>query len=302
MSASVPPAEAEVPELVPGPDSVAWRRSGDARLLATAGYALVLQVSHPTVGAGVHEHSNFERDPWGRLFRTLDYTTVMVYGGAEAAGAMGRRIHEMHKHIKGTKPDGERYYALEPEAYAWVHATLAYSIVAGSERFARRLSRGEIERFYGEWLRIGRLIGVREGELPEGWSEFRAYFDRMVDERLENNPTVHAVLATLAKPTPPPLPMLTEPVWRVGSAPIARLGALATVGLLAPRLRRRLGLEWTRAQEAELRALAAISRRVTPLMPASLRCFGPAYIRWRREAIERGDVASGFPAVAAAAA
>jgi uncharacterized protein (DUF2236 family) len=295
-SNGVLPGEDEVPALVPGPDSVAWRRSGDARILATAGYALILQVAHPTVGAGVHEHSNFEADPWGRLLRTLDYTTVMVYGSAELAGPMGRRIHDMHKHIKGTKPDGERYFALEPEAYAWVHATLAQSIVAGSERFARRMSPEEVERFYAEWLGVGRLIGVPVGELPETWSGFRAYFDRMIDERLEGNETVHTVLRTLAKPIAPPLPMLTDPVWRVARLPIARLGALATVGLLPPRLRERLGLRWSAAQALELRALAALSRAATPLMPASLRCFGPSYLRWRREAIDRGDVASTPPA------
>jgi uncharacterized protein (DUF2236 family) len=261
----------------------------------------MLQVAHPTVGAGVHEHSNFEADPWGRLLRTLDYTTVMVYGAPELAGPMGRRIHEMHKHIKGVKADGERYFALEPEAYAWVHATLAQAIVAGSERFACRLGAEEVDRFYAEWLGIGRTIGVHVGELPDRWADFRAYFDGMVDERLENNETVQTVLRTLAKPTAPPLPMLNEPIWRIARAPMARLGALATVGLLPPRLRVRLRLHWTRSQEVELRALAAAARAATPLMPASLRCFGPAYLRWRREAIDRGDVAAGVPAAASAA-
>ncbi len=84
------PAEGEVPDLIPGPGSVAWRLSSDARIMSTAGYALMLQVAHPTVGAGVHEHSNFEADPWGRLLRTLDYTTVMVYGRPELAGRDGQ--------------------------------------------------------------------------------------------------------------------------------------------------------------------------------------------------------------------
>jgi uncharacterized protein (DUF2236 family) len=42
------------------------------RLFTAAGDALLLQVSHPTVGAGVSEYSDFKADPWGRLFRTLD--------------------------------------------------------------------------------------------------------------------------------------------------------------------------------------------------------------------------------------
>ncbi len=300
MTEGVFPPDEEVPRLIPGPGSVAWSYAGDARILAAAGYALMLQVSHPTVGAGVREHSNFAADPWGRLLRTLDYTTTMVYGGPEAAREMGRRIHEMHKHIKGVKPSGERYFALEPEAYAWVHATLAMSIVAGSERFARRMGPANVERFYAEWLGIGRLIGVPAGSLPKRWHEFGPYFDRVVDERLEDSDVVQEVLRTLAKPIAPPLPVLRDPAWHLIRFPIGRLGALATVGLLPARLRERLGLRWTRRQALELRALAAASRAATPLMPASLRCFGPSYLRWRHEAIERGDVASGFAAAAPA--
>src|SRR6202043_2408211 len=86
------PAVDEWPALVPQPGSVAWARAGDPRLLLAAGYALVLQVSHPTVGAGVSEHSQFQRDPWGRLLRTLDYSCTMVYGGEQAAGEMGSRL------------------------------------------------------------------------------------------------------------------------------------------------------------------------------------------------------------------
>jgi uncharacterized protein (DUF2236 family) len=109
--------------------------ASDVRLMAGAGYALMLQVSHPVVGAGVSEHSNFRADPWGRLLRTLDFTTSMVYGGPELAWETGRRVRQMHKHIKGELPNGEPYHSLEPEAYAWVHATLADSIIRSHMRF-----------------------------------------------------------------------------------------------------------------------------------------------------------------------
>ena len=63
-----------------------WRYGSDARTFTGAGAALLLQVAHPTVAAGVREHSNFERDPWGRLWRTLDFVNVFVYGSpADAA-------------------------------------------------------------------------------------------------------------------------------------------------------------------------------------------------------------------------
>src|SRR4051794_20825301 len=111
------PTAEEAPALVPQPGSPAWRIAGDARLLAGAGYALLLQVAHPVVGAGVAEHSDYRRDPWNRLWRTLDFVNLSVFGGPEAAADVGRRTRALHTRIKGVRPDGERYHALEPEAF-----------------------------------------------------------------------------------------------------------------------------------------------------------------------------------------
>jgi uncharacterized protein (DUF2236 family) len=254
-----------------------------------------MQVSHPTVGAGVSEHSNFKADPWGRLFRTLDYSYSMVYGGPELAAETGRRVREMHKRIKGVKPDGEPYHALEPEAYAWVHATLADAIVTGHRHFGLRMTLEDLEDFYAGWRRMGLLVGVRERDLPDGWVSFRDYFDRMVVEHLEDTEAVQDVLEALAAPARPPVPFLGPRMWKAFRFPAARAMSLATVGLLPPALRQRFGTRWTRRQERELRALATVARRATPLMPKSLRNTGPAYLRWRRKAIARGDVASGPP-------
>src|SRR5204863_10112433 len=69
--AGVFPEPEEAVRLAVGPESITWRRAGDARAMFGAGAALLLQVAHPTVAAGVREHSDFKADPWGRLWRTL---------------------------------------------------------------------------------------------------------------------------------------------------------------------------------------------------------------------------------------
>jgi uncharacterized protein (DUF2236 family) len=288
----LPPAE-DLKLLVPGPETITYRRAGDARVLAAAGYALLLQVSHPTVGAGVSQHSQFRRDPWGRLLRTLDYACTMVYGGEQAAAEMGARIRRFHEQIRGTGADGRRYHALEPEAYAWVHATLAEGIVRGHERFGRPLTHEECERLWLEWRSLGRLLGVRERDLPASWVAFCDYFAEMVDARLEHTAAVDDVLAALARPSPPALAALRGVGWAAVRPPLGHGLVLATVGLLPSLLRRRFGVPWTRTSELELRALGLALRGMTPLMPSWLRNTGPGYLRWREEAIARGDVASG---------
>jgi uncharacterized protein (DUF2236 family) len=290
MSSIFPP-DHEIPSLVPGPRSASWRMMGDVRNLGVAGYALLLQVAHPTVGAGVTEHSEFAADPWGRLWRTLDYVTMTVYGGPEFAAETGRRIREMHKQIKGVKPDGERYSALEPEAYAWVHATLAEAAVRANHRLVRPLRRDQIERFWEEWRRLGRVVGVRERDLPEGWEAFQEYFDAMVRDRLERTAAVDEVLDALTGPVPAP-PYFGARTWRAARPFVLHEVRSPSIWMLPPELRDRFGLKWTRAQDLEMRALARASRAATPVVPASLRMFGPTYMRMRSKAIARRDVGS----------
>lgn len=271
--------------------------AADARLLAGAGYALMLQVSHPVVGAGVAEHSNFRADPWGRLLRTLDFTNSVVYGGPELAWQTGRRVRAMHRQIKGVLPTGEPYHSLEPEAYAWVHATLADSIVRSHALFVGELEPGEVETFWAEWKRVGRLIGVRDTDLPERWSDFANYFERMVRERLEPTESVRDVLETLAKPPPPAIRGIPDAAWRAARMPAARAGRLGTVGLMPPSVRRKLGLGWSRSQELELRAMAAVSRGSASVLPPTVTDFGPRYLEWRAAAAKR-PAATASPAAA----
>lgn len=254
---------AERHAIVPG--SIVWRRAGDVRALLGAGTALLLQVAHPTVAAGVREHSDFERDPWGRLLRTLDFVNLLVYGGPQRAVRTGREMRAAHQRIRGVAPDGTRYSALEPGAYAWVHATLAESIVAANARFGVPLSPAEREEFWRQWRDLGLLLGVRERDLPPTWDGFRAYLDATVEHTLQDNDVVQSVLRSLRRPI----------------APLDAVVGLATPGLLTPAARERLHLPWSPRRERDLHALGVVLRRSTPLLPGPARVMGPTWLRVR---------------------
>jgi uncharacterized protein (DUF2236 family) len=292
---TIVPSLEQAAELVPREGGPVWTYANDIRVAAGGGapYALMLQVAHPVVGAGVAEHSNFRADPWSRLLRTLDFLTCMTYGGPRLAHETGRRVRDMHKLIKGELPNGERYHALEPEAYAWVHATLADSIVRGNELFVKPIPDRDLDPFWQEWRRMGRMLGVRERDLPERWSEFADYFDAMVAETLEHTQSVDDVLESLEKPPPPPVRGVPSPLWKALRLPARRGARIGMIGMMTPAFRRKLGLPWKRGNELEFRAMARASRASGPLLPKSVKEFGPAYLRWRREAITRGEVASG---------
>ena len=128
----------------------------------------------------------------------------------------GRRLRGIHQTFRGVRKDGGRYSALEPDAYAWVHATLIASFVDGHAHFGRPMSREQVERFYQEYPGLGRLIGVRERDLPKDWAGFRAYFDGVVESELKRNEATDRVLRAVRRATPAPVP-LPGVVWRAGA-------------------------------------------------------------------------------------
>ena len=289
MSSTRFPTPDELPSLVPRRDSLTWRIFGDARSLTSAAFALLLQIAHPTVGAGVTEHSDFQADPWGRLFRTLDYVALSVYGGPQRAGATGRTIHDMHRRIKGVKPDGTRYHALEPEAYAWVHATLAIAGVEGTRRFVKPMRDDQLEAFWAEWRPLGRTLGIRDSELPETWAALNDYYARMLIERLERTAAVDDLLAVLGGPVDPPS-FIPRTAWTVIGPISLRTLRQTGVWMLPPTLRDRFGLRWTRAEELEMQVLARASRTATPVLPRQIRMSGAVYLRLRGAALTPFDL------------
>ena len=55
-----------------GPGTLTRRINLEPVILLGGGRALLLQVAHPLVAAGVADHSDYRSDPWGRLVRTLE--------------------------------------------------------------------------------------------------------------------------------------------------------------------------------------------------------------------------------------
>jgi uncharacterized protein (DUF2236 family) len=195
--------------------------------------------------------------------------------------------------LRGTDPEGRRYSALEPSAYAWVHATLGEGVVRGHQRLGRPLDEAQREQFWSEWLTLGSILGLRDGDLPPSWAEFDAYFTTMVDDVLEDNEVVHGVLATTRRPSgPSPFRWLDHRLLAVAARPYGYYGHLMTLGMMPPALRTKFGLHWSPRQAKAFDALALGHRAATPVMPPPLRQVGPTYLRVRHKAIAQGPFAA----------
>ena len=250
------------------------------------GRALILQVAHPVVAAGVGQHSDYSSAPWQRLVGTLDLYLKVVYGGRdETAPEAGVRLRELHKRIRGVDEHGNRYHALDPAAFHWVHATLVESMVEMNARFKRPLTLAERELFYEEMCEVAKLYGLRERDIPPDWASFEAYFDEMVATQLRDSQLLQEVIRTIFRPSKPPVVPLPDRLWGIASWPGAELIRLVTVGALPPVMRERLGLRWTREKELALRAHQEAIRRLFPLLPDRVRLMPPAYAASRGETL-----------------
>ena len=267
----------------PGPDSLVWRRLADDRGLLIGGATLLLQVADPTVGAGVEQHSNFKAEPWRRLYGTLVSLTTIVYGTTEQACAEVERLRSMHKSIRGIDAQGRSYAALRPAPWAWVHGTLAWAVIRLNEVFRTPLSAQEAEQYWREWLDVGRLLGVRAGDLPDSYRGFLALIDAAAVHGLEDNQSVRDVVASVSVIPPPVWLRWTGPIWRaLIGRPIGSLSRLVTIGALPPALAERLGLRLTEREQRRLRRFIALVATLRRMLPPPLRP-GPAalLIKWR---------------------
>ena len=262
-----------------GPGSVTWRVNREGVLLLGGGCALILQVAHPLVAAGVAEHSNYREDPWGRLYRTLDLTTRIVFGSTKTAKEASDRIKEVHGRVKGvTKESGGRYPAgtpydaRNPELLMWVHATLVNTSLLVYTRYVGSLSIGEQQRYYEEQKVLGEQFGIPRDRQPETFADFNEYMREMLaSDRLAATDALRDVVdATLH----PDLPVVMRPVVEAVN--------VATTGLLPERLRQELDLPWGPNRERLMGASRVVLSALLPVLPRVMREFPPARSAERR--------------------
>ena len=221
-----------------GPDTVSWRVNREAALLAGGGRALLLQVAHPRVAAGVEQHSDYATDPWGRLYRTLDTTFKITFGDEATSARASARLRGRHRNVKGKADDGARYDAADVDLLLWVWATLVDTSLVVYQRCFGRLTAAERERYLQEQKLFAYACGVPEGACPEDMPAFQDYFERTVREDLRVTESARAVARSIANPN---LPRALQPAM----AP----NMLLSIGLLPESLRVQYGFAWGPGRE-----------------------------------------------------
>ena len=171
-----------------GPQAAAWRVHGDVTTMMVGGIAaLLLQMLHPAVLAGVWDHSNFRTDMQGRLRRTARFIALTTYGSRAEAEEVIAKVRGIHDHVSGILPDGPPYRAGDPHLLDWVHVTEATSFLDAWIRYGEPdMSGADQDRYFAEFARVARALGGER--VPESRTEANALIveyrrELRVDER-----------------------------------------------------------------------------------------------------------------------
>jgi uncharacterized protein (DUF2236 family) len=237
--------------------------------------ALLMQATHPVAFAGFFAHTGALDEPYERLARTAQVMDTIGFGSRDAADRATRRVRAMHRRVRGALPEtvgrfpaGTPYAADDPELLLWVLACLVDSALVVYERYVRRLSAAERDRYWQDYRLIGRLFGLRNRDMPATVADFDRYMEGMLSS---GDLLVSEQSRELAKR------IVLRPPVPLGARPLLELANFVTVGLLPADLRRQYRLGWDPARELALRGGAQYTRRVlVPLLPERLRLVSSA--------------------------
>ncbi|MBI3943033.1 MAG: DUF2236 domain-containing protein [Chloroflexi bacterium] len=254
-----------------GPESLFWQVWQESVMLLGSGCAILLQLAHPLVAAGVADHSYFHVDPLGRLDHTLDTMLAIIFGNLPQAEAALRRLHAAHVPVKGHLvstagpfPAGIAYTAQDPVLKLWVHATLIDTGLKVYAQFVGPLSPTTKASFYEDARLVARRMGIPNTMIPSTVEDFKRYMeDMLASDTLVVTDTARTLSRAVLHPA-------LGAIHRTIIYPVGFI----TTGLLPERLRQAYGLTWDARRQARLEMFSRTVRLLLPLTPAALR-FAP---------------------------
>jgi uncharacterized protein (DUF2236 family) len=244
-----------------GRDTIAWQLNRESVLLLGGPRALLLQLAHPAVAAGVADHSDFARDPFGRLRRTLAAMTTISFAAPDRSDQELASLAAVHARVQGALPDGTPYAAGDPLLLWWVLATLIDTALEVEARYLGRLTERDRALYYDESALMARAFGIPPDIRPPTYGAFRGYMAQMF-ESLEVSPAARELSRSIMHP---PIPLVPGPAWD--------LVHLVTIDLLPRSLREQYGLRWDGRRKRLLKVSQRAVRTVLPRLPSLMRTF-----------------------------
>jgi uncharacterized protein (DUF2236 family) len=259
------------------PPLVARKVNREVVLLVGWAPAILMQLAHPLVAAGVADHSSFRARPTARLARlhsTVQTMLKLTFGTPDEVARAAIRINTIHNRVHGELREtagahagGTRYSARDPALLRWVHATLMHALPKTYELFVGPLQPEEKDSFCRDSALRAPLFGVPPDYYPSTAAGIQRYIDEMLDGgQIAVSDTARMLAREILYPPHPPL-----------SGPLLSMLRLPAIGLLPPRIRDAYGLRWERRHEIAMQSSIAAMRGLIRLSPPIVRHWPVAW-------------------------
>jgi uncharacterized protein (DUF2236 family) len=262
--------------------SIAHRINAERAVLLGWSRAILLQLAHPLVAAGVDEHSTFRGGPFAaaaRLHHTVRAMLSLTFGDATQREAtldvirgIHRRVHGTLAHTVGRYPAGTPYSAEDPALLLWVHATLLDSAVLAYDSVLTPISSLERDQYCAETAEIAVALGAPATAVPRRWGDLERYLQSVyASDTLAVGPQARALCKAVMRP-----PF----AWTI--APITAVNELLTVGWLPPDLRAAYGFAWSDVRQRRVDAAVSWIGRARRVLPDAVALWPEARRSARR--------------------
>jgi uncharacterized protein (DUF2236 family) len=258
------------------PSSMFWKVNRELVSGLAGPRAVLMQIAHPLIAAGVAEHSRFNKHRFARLYRTSLAAAAITFGSRDLAlrtieliNRKHQRVHGVLQKQAGAYPPGTQYDANDPELKFWVLATIIESTLLVQDLFVSPLSDLEREQYYNDSITVAKLFEIPAHLTPPTYADFHSYMRTMMEsDFITVSDTAREIAHQLFSPSI--------------EGTLLYFGSAAGIGLLPARLRDEFGFRWSRRRDRWLARMASASRRVRGHMPLIL-CSSPlaTWSQWR---------------------
>lgn len=251
--------------------SVSRRINAERLVLIGWSRAILMQLAHPLIAAGVSQYSTFRgsaSEAATRLHHTVGAMLSLTFGDETRRAAAIARIRDIHRQVNGRLaepvgafPAGTRYSAEDPELLLWVHATLLDSTVDVYQRLVGPLTPADLDAYCVESAPTLVGLGGDPVTAPRSWNALRAYMTQVEQS---------GVLATTAA-TRNLAGLVLSPHGALWAVPVGALNRLITIGLLPASLRDVFGYAWDETLDGRFTRAMRLIRTVRRATPRSMR-------------------------------
>ncbi|MEI2583101.1 polyprenyl diphosphate synthase [Scytonema sp. PRP1] len=242
--------------------------SNRAEVVMIGGWcAVLLQLYHPLIAAGIRDHSQFQSEPFKRVFRTMLFLEIILNGSSQEKDEIISWLKRIHIPVKGTlQTEGsvanlspEIPYGFTEELQIWVLATLVFAFLQFHEVLGTKLNKDEKDLICNEFMMIAHRLGVPRERLPQTYAEYEQYFIQTINELKVSPTTMAQVAQVLALPG-----MGSNKVFRL----IVNGAALLGFSLLPEQIRKNLKIQFSVSQRLLQVVFSLLIRVFYRLFPA----------------------------------